>query len=255
MLNRPPFWLAVVAAAAVGLSACGGGSGKTVTGTSSTSTTLTTTSASPSSTPTKIATVSPTTGPRKVAEIKSALLELNDLPSGYAIEPASAGGADGSVSSKDKACAPLVKLTNVKTAPGSMSSASVAFSGGQGGPFVDESVDSMGSAASVQALQASFKSAVAACQKLIITIPGQGTSTVQIAQVSAPKFGEHTFAARMTATGGALRGLEITQVVAGVKDVLLSITYLGAQPEDVDGATEAAVTKAVTVLGGAKTGA
>jgi len=149
----------------------------------------------------------------------------------------------------------LVKLINVKTAPGSKSSASIAFSGGQDGPFVDESIDALGSADAVQALQASFKSAVAACHKLTITIPGQGSSTMNVAEVSAPKFGDHAFAARMTATGRPLEGLEITQVTAGVKDVVVSLTFLAALPEDIDSGTESAVGKAEVVLGRATAGA
>ena len=249
MLNRTPLWITAVAAAAVGLSACAGGSGKTAT-------TPSTPNASASSTPTTPPTTGSTSRPRKVVELKAALLELTDLPSGYAIEPAGTSDeGDGSASSKDQACAPLVKLINGKTAPGSKSSASVAFSGGQDGPFVDESIDALGSADAVQALQGSFKSAVAACPKLTITIPGQGSSTMNVAEVSAPKFGDHTFAARMTATGGPLEGLEITQVTAGVKDVVVSITFLAAFPEDIDSGTESAVGKAEVVLGRATAGA
>jgi hypothetical protein len=249
MLNRPPLWITAVAAVAVGLSACTGGSGTTAT-------TLSATKASTSSTPTTPSTTVPTSGPRDFAELKSALLELNDLPSGYAIEPAGAGGGtDGSASSKDRACAPLVTLTNLKTAPGSKSSAKVRFSGGQDGPFVDESIDALGSAEAVAALQASLKSAVAACRQLTITIPGQGSSAMKVAEVSAPKFGDHPFAARFTATGGPLAGLEITQVTAGVKDVVVSITFVAAIPEDVDGGTQAAVGKAKDVLGGTTAGA
>lgn len=251
MLNRTPLWVTAVAAVAVGLTACAGGSGKTATAPSSS-----TPNASASSTPKTPHTTGSPVRLRKVVELKAALLALTDLPSGYAIEPASTGDeGDGSASSKDQACAPLVKLINGKTAPGSTSSASVAFSGGQDGPFVDESIDALGSADAVKGLQVSFESAVAACQKLTITIPGQGSSTMNVAEVSAPKFGDHTFAARMTATGGPLEGLEITQVTAGVKDVVVSLTFLASFPEDIDSGTESAVGKAEVVLGRATAGA
>ena len=249
MLNRPPLWIVITAVTALasGLSACGGGAGKAATTPSS--------SATSASRPTTTSTASSTTnqaGPRTVAELKSALLALDDLPTGFAIEAAGgSGGDDGSSSSKDPKCAPLVKLVNAKTAPGSRAAAAVSFSGGQDGPFVDESIDALDSAEAVGALQASFKSAVAACPKLVITIPGQGSSTMKVAEVSAPKFGEHPFAARLTATGGSLEGLEITQVTAGVKDVVVSVTFVAAVPEDVDGGAEAAVGKAEDVLGAA----
>ena len=195
-------------------------------------------------------------GPRTVVELKAALLALDDLPSGFAIEPAGGSGDDGgSARSKDPKCAPLVKLINAKKAPGSKASANVSLSGGQDGPFIDESIDALASADAVEALQASFKTAVAACRQLIITIPGQGSSTMKVAEVSAPKFGDHTLAARLTAAGGPLDGLEITQVIAGVQDAVLSMTFVAAFPEDVDGGTEAAVGKAADVLGGASPGA
>jgi len=180
---------------------------------------------------------------------------LTDLPSGFEIAPAGGSDDGGSTKSKDPKCAPLVELTNANKAPGSKASASVSFSGGQDGPFIDESIDALGSEDAVEALQASFKSAVAACRQLTVTIPGQGSSAMKVAEVSAPRFGDHPFAVRMTATGGPLDGLEITQVIAGASDVILSITFIMALPEEVDGATEAAVGKADDVLGGAAAGA
>jgi hypothetical protein len=250
MLKRPPLWITVVAALAVGLSACGGGSDKAKT---------TPPPATSASTPAQATTTSPTTanaGPRTVAELKDALLALDDMPSGFAVEPS--GGsetADVKASSKDPKCAPLVKLSNAKTAPGSKASASVSFSGGQDGPFIDESIDALGSVEAVDALQASIKAAVAACRQLTITIRGQGSSTMKVAEVSAPKFGDHAFAARMTATTGPLNGLEIMQVTAGVKDVVVALNFVAANPDDVDGGTEAAVGKTEDVLGGSSPGA
>jgi len=101
MLNRPPLWIVITAVTALasGLSACGGGAGKAATTPSS--------SATSASRPTTTSTASSTTnqaGPRTVAELKSALLALDDLPTGFAIEAAGgSGGDDGSSSSKDPA--------------------------------------------------------------------------------------------------------------------------------------------------------
>jgi hypothetical protein len=184
------------------------------------------------------------------------LLELGDLPTGFAIEPAGGGGdSGGATSSKDARCAALVKLVNAKTAPGSKASAAVSFSGGQDGPFVDESIDALGSVDVVAGLTTSFRSSVADCKQLTVAIPGQGSSAMTVAEVSAPKFGEHTFAARLTAAGGPLAGLEIIQVIAGVKDVIVSLTFVAAVAEDVDSGTEAAVGKAEDVLVAAAPGA
>jgi hypothetical protein len=249
MLNRPLLYVTTVAAVAVGLSACTVGSGTTATTPSGTNTTTSSTS-SPPATPTS---TSATSGPRDVVELKSALLELTDLPSGFAIDPSADGGAgSGPVSSKDPKCAALVKLSNSKTAPGSRGSAEASFSAGQDGPFIDESIDAMGSADAARPLQASIKSAVATCRELIITIPGQGSSTMKVVEVSAPKFGDSPVATRMTASDGPLAGLEITQVVTGVNDVIVSLNFLAAAADDVDGATQAAIGKAQAVLGVAK---
>ena len=244
MLNRTPLWITAIAAAAVGLSACGGGAGTTVTSPSPSSTTSASApTPTPSTTPTRSA-------PRTGAEIKSALLGLKDLPSGFEADPsAESGNDDPASSSKDPKCAPLVKLTNAKTAPGSKASAKIAFSGGQDGPAVEESIDALGSAGDVKALQASFRSAVAACPVLTLTIPGVGSAKLKVAEVSAPADGEDTFAVRMTATGGPLDGMEITQVTAGVLDAIVALTFMGALPDDVDLLTEAAVAKAEDVLG------
>jgi hypothetical protein len=246
MLNRKPLGIAAIAAAAVGLSACGdGGSVPPVTSPSPSSTVTT-------SSPATTSTASPTpTGlpERAMTEVKSALLTLTDLPSGFEIEPASGGGDDGSASSTDPKCAPLVKLKNAQTAPGSRASAKIAFSGGQSGPMFEELIDALDSAGAVRALQASFKSAVAACQQLTVTIPGQGTSRLKVAEVSAPLEGKNTFAIRMTATGGPSNGVEVTRVMAGVMGAIVSLTFVAALPDEVDRMTEDAVRKAEGILG------
>jgi len=59
----------------------------------------------------------------------------------------------------------------------------------------------------------------------------------------------------MTATTGPLNGLEIMQVTAGVKDVVVALNFVAANPDDVDGGTEAAVGKTEDVLGGSSPGA
>jgi hypothetical protein len=252
MLKRPPLWTTAVAAVAVGLSACGGGSVSTATTPPAPSTTR-------ASTPTATSPTTATTtksGARTVAQLKSALLGLKDLPSGFVLQPAGGSGSDGgAASSKDSGCAPWVKLSNAKTAPGSKASSTVAFSGGQDGADIEESIDALGSVGAVKAFQASFKSAVAACRQLTVTVPGQGTAKVKVAEMSAPLYGTDAFAARMTVTGGPMDGLEITQLATGVEDVLVSLTFIAAQPGDLDGATGAAVGKAQEVLRGPTAGA
>ncbi|MFD7161414.1 hypothetical protein ACFV9C_42985 [Kribbella sp. NPDC059898] len=75
------------------------------------------------------------------------LLALAELPAGFSIDKDDSGdgGADVSVSSMDARCARLVALTNADHPPGSKASANRSYSAGAQGPFIDESLDPMGS--------------------------------------------------------------------------------------------------------------
>jgi hypothetical protein len=114
MSIRPPIWIAAFAAVVVGVSACAGGSGKTAATSSLPGATGPTRSVRPTN---PVVTAQP--GPRTAVDLKSALLELKDLPPGFAITPAAAGGDDsGAVSSKDPKCAAMVNLTQSRSPSG-----------------------------------------------------------------------------------------------------------------------------------------
>ncbi|HET6743513.1 MAG TPA: hypothetical protein VFH76_31455, partial [Kribbella sp.] len=186
---------------------------------------------------------------RTAAELTKALLVLTDLPAGFSIDKDT--GDDGpavTVSSKDSRCARLVALTNADNPPGSKSSAARSYSAGAQGPFIDESLDWMGSTTAVAALQRSFQKAVASCRTMSLSIPGEGRSPISVSQVSAPKAGTNPVAVRFSATGGPLDGLEVTMVTTGIDDVVLAVTVVAGAPEDIDGATTIAATKAKTAL-------
>jgi hypothetical protein len=185
---------------------------------------------------------------RTVAELKKALLSLEDVPSGFAVDPPSADTGVGA-SSKDPKCAAFVRFSNAAHAPGSTASADISFSGGQDGPGVQESIDALGTAARVAALQASYKASIAACRAVNVSVPGAGAAAVRVQAVSPPAYGKHPLAARMTFTTGALKGMEINLVTTGVGDTVVAMTFVGTPPEDVDAATSVAVEKATQVLG------
>ncbi|MFG1905636.1 hypothetical protein [Kribbella sp. NPDC048928] len=260
MLNplRP---VAIAGAALVlTLAGCSGGSGKgsaapsasssvTTSTTSTTPTLASTTSATPAATPTVAPSTPAPKAVRTAAELTKALLVLTDLPAGFSIDKDTADdGPAVTVSSKDSRCARLVALTNADNPPGSKSSAARSYSGGAQGPFIDESLDWMGSTTAVAALQRSFQKAVASCRTMSLTIPGEGRSPISVSQVSAPKAGTNPFAVRFSATGGPLDGLEVTMVTTGVDDVVLAVTVVAGAPEDIDGATTIAATKAKAAL-------
>lgn len=236
--------LAVAAALSLSLTACGDDKPSGSPTPSATPVSSTPTAPTPSPTPTP-------TGPvkRTDAELTKALLELKDLPSGFALEPNDpddeGGGTFSSTSSK---CKTLVKYLNADEAPGAKASAVRSFAGGQEGPYIDFSLDALGTSKAAGALQLSFKQAVTACKKITLRIPGQGSSPMEVEEISAPQFGEDPLAFRLTGLSGALEGLEFTAAITGVNDVLLSVFILAGQPGELDGATEAAYSKARTVL-------
>ncbi|WP_328992827.1 hypothetical protein OG394_01075 [Kribbella sp. NBC_01245] len=247
--------LVAVAALPLALTACSGSEpGSAPTPSVTPSATPTTTPSTPSITPTPTQPSAP--GPRTAAQLTKALLELKDLPSGFSVEPDEAAAEDDvKLSSKDARCARLVALMNTDNPPGSKASAGRSFSGGQDGPYIDVSLDAMGSTQAVTALQKSFKTAIGACRTITLTVPGEGSSPMQVREVSAPVAGQNPVAVRFTATGGGLEGFELTMVTTGVNDVVMALTFVGALPQEIDGATGGAVAKATKLLGGAKAGA
>jgi hypothetical protein len=250
MYKIASFPLAALAAFSLTLTACSGGKNTgSSTPTTSAQSSTPATSSTPPGTPISSAPVK-----RTAAELTKALLALSDLPSGFAVEPDDTSGVSGAFSSKDDKCRTLVKYLNANEAPGSKATAARSFSGGQEGPYIDFGLDAMGSSKAVTALQQSFRTAVNTCKKVTLRVSGLGTSPMEVREISAPQFGEHPFAFRLTGTSGPLQGREFTMATTGLNDVVLSVGVLGGQPGELDGAAEAAVTKARKVLGGTKSG-
>ena len=246
----------VTAGLALSLVACGGGSkstGATSPSTAPVSTPASTpTPATSSSAPSNVPTTPAAPAPRTKAELTKALLALADLPPGLAIDPDTSD--DGSrLSSTNSHCATLVKLFNADTAPGAKVSVTRLFSGGQQGPFVEEDLDALSSPAEVTKLLATTRAAIRSCRQVKLTIPGEGTSPMQVSEVAAPKAGTTPVAVRFAATSGPLEGLEVTFAMAGLGDVVLAVNV--DDPTDLEGATTAAAEKATKVLGTAKAGA
>ena len=181
-------------------------------------------------------------------ELTKALLELDDMPSGFS-QPDGGEEVGGRLSSKNAKCARLVALTKANKITGSRATVYRSFSGGPQGPLIEESIDALPSAEAVQVFQASMKSAAASCRTLTLRITGQGSSPMAVREISAPQAGEHPLAIHLTATAGPMEGLEVFLVSTGLNNVVVSMSFLGAAGNDVKGATEAAVDKARTVLG------
>jgi hypothetical protein len=256
-MDKPFRAAACVAVVILALSACAGGSdtSSSASATAPSTPAPATTTSPPATTPSAVPSTPAAKPVRTAAQLTKALLALADLPPGFSLEEDEGGDdADVAVSSKDPRCAKLVAFSNADTPPGSKASAGQSYSGGAQGPFIDESIDAMGSPAAVGALQKSFKQAVAACRTMTLKVPGEGSSPISVREVSAPQAGTDPVAVRFTATSGPLQGFEVTMVTAGVDDVILALTVVNGLAEDIDGATSTAVEKAQDILGDTKSG-
>lgn len=257
LTKRSLISLALTAGLVTTLAACNGDDGKAATSPSaSTSSSAPTPSDTPTptpapSTPPPATTPPPAPKPRTNAELTKALLALADLPAGLAIDN-SPGEDDAKLSSKEAKCKDLVTLFNARPAPGAKAFAERSFTGGQNGPFFDETLDAMGSPAAVTALLTRTRTAIKSCRQAKLTFPGTGSSTMAISEIAAPKVGANPVGARFTAEGGALDGLEVNFLFTGLGDVALGMSFDSA--DGIENALGAAAAKANKVLGTAKTG-
>ncbi|TDD28633.1 hypothetical protein E1218_06615 [Kribbella turkmenica] len=252
MPHRPLTAAVLSVGLAICLTACGDSSGGAAPTPSATPTPAPTASSStPSVVPTTPAAPAPV--PRTEATLTKALLALEDLPAGFAIDSEAQGDDDGTaLSSPDAKCAKLVRYFNADSTPGSKLGVSRGFSGGQDGPFVGETLEAMPSARATTAYLAAVKAAVKACPKAKLTIEGAGSSTVAVTEVRAPEAGTTPVAVRFSAASGPLAGLEVTFAFAALGDVLLTMDF---DTSDIEEPVLDAYAKASKVLGTSTTGA
>lgn len=176
------------------------------------------------------------------------MLGLDDLPPGFE-SLRGHGGEGGKASSPRAQCAALVKLINADSTPGSVVSTGVSFSGGEDGPDIDESLDAMKHAAAADTYVAAYRKAVAGCESVTYSIPKVGSSTLHARRISFAKAGDKSFAARFSATSGALDGFDVIQVEVASHDVVVGLSFYDMDPADAEDATADALDKAQDVLG------
>ncbi|MFI5728572.1 hypothetical protein ACIA49_00515 [Kribbella sp. NPDC051587] len=238
------FPLALAAALTFTLTACGGGDDK-----GSAPQTPPPSSAKPTLTAVT-ATVDPATGlvARSEADLTKGLLELTDLPSGFSREDDAADDGSKPFTTPSSRCKTLVKYLNASEAPGSQATVSRSFSGGQEGPYIDFGFDALGSVPKVASLREKYADAVSSCPKVTMRVEGEGSTTMEVDELTAPAYGTAPFAFKLTGVSGPKRGLEFTALITGVNDVMLSISVLAGDEAVLDAAAEAAATKAQAVL-------
>jgi len=106
----------------------------------------------------------------------------------------------------------------------------------------------------VASLQKRIKTAVADCPSVTLSLKGKGSSTATVRAINPPDVGADPFGIRITATGGALDGMEVTIFSTGIGDTVLSMGFVASFPEDIDAAAEAASEKALAILGTGRSG-
>ena len=231
------------------LAACSGGDSPETTAAPSASASETA-AASPS--PSASASASPTAAavPRTAAQLRKALLTLSDLPAGFQKEKAD-GDDDGGVKavSPKPGCAELVKIMNIDKIPGTVAEVTAGFSGGQAGPFVQESLTALPSASAADGFVTRFRKAVKGCSAVTVAIPGEGKVRVKVAEISFPELGDGTAAVRFSATDPQFEGLEFDLVVVQSADVIVGLTFFGAGGSDAQQFTRTAVDKVQETLG------
>lgn len=177
---------------------------------------------------------------RDAKKLKTALLGVPDLPTGWSVASGRADGAGPSSTTSDPKCTALNEVLNASGPDGSLADAAVDFDGGQDGPFVSQRLDSMGTSKAARGFVSGLRRAAEGCSKITLRVPGQGSSSMVVSEVSPPRVGKAPFVVRLTASGGALDGLEVTFLWAPVDDVLLSLNLINAYPDELDGiATDA----------------
>jgi hypothetical protein len=183
---------------------------------------------------------------RTKGELRKALFVLDDLPPGF--ESAPGDGEAGKASSPRPTCAPLVKLLNAGSTPGALVSTDVSFSGGEDGPDIQESLDAFGRASAANAYVDRFRTAVGNCASVTYSIPGSGTSTLHARRISFTAAGDDSFAARFSATSGALDGFDVIQVGVAAQDVVVGLAFFEMDPADAQDATDGALDKVTHLL-------
>ncbi|NYG05571.1 hypothetical protein BJ986_000058 [Phycicoccus badiiscoriae] len=187
--------------------------------------------------------------PKTAGDLKKALLTLSDLPSGFTLLPDASAKNGPKATSTDPKCAPFVRITNATVTPGTTASAMVSFTAGRAGPVVGESLDTFGSASKAAAFAVAAKSAAAACHGVRLAVPGVGTSSMIVQVVNPPLYGKDPIAVRVTGIDGPLKNVELTMVSTDFGDTAVSLNFIAATRQDVEGATRLAFEKATKLLG------
>jgi hypothetical protein len=212
MTIRPTLGLAIAAAIlpSLALSAC-------AVATSAQSAATATPSASRAA-----ATASPAATQLTSAQLKSRLLMVSDLPSGYGPYPVSDNAPEGS--DKPACVATLNGLSNFSSPSAPVTEASAAFAASQTGPWVLEVVRSYPGDGATAAFIAA-KTVLSGCQAFSVawTSPPQ-TATESVIPTAAPALGDQAWAALVNVTGSTPTTEDLILARAGSSLLALQVS-------------------------------
>lgn len=199
-----------------------------------------TASATPTPTPSRASKVATT------AQLRAALLAVDDMPTGWSTEQDDEDDDD----SFSEGCKPLAALD--EAFEDDTDEPEVLYAQGELGPFVNQAIGSLPSAAEVSKRMAALKAALGKCPSFQYTDDEGDTQKVRIAPVSFPRLGDETLASRLTVEfeGGTL---SMTVLAIRVRNHAMLLTGMsvttvfgGGQltPADLERIARTAVTKA-----------
>jgi hypothetical protein len=179
----------------------------------------------PSPTATNTPTVTPTPRPPTEEELTTALLTLEDLPSGWIIEPGTSEEESGNVEEEGETysflCAELPRRA--------LLTVDKDFQKGDFGPFLTHSMTLYPPGTATDAL-ADIRDAVEACSEYETTLDDGTVATMRVQPMSFAQLGEDRFAVRMTMEDLPFIGvMEFDSVYIVHNDVIMRVmqTALG----------------------------
>lgn len=182
------------------------------------------------------------------AQIKKALLTVDDLPSGWTASPDEDEEDDDSDAETDSASAECKKLMDAMEGDDSTKAfgkGEAEFQGGEWGPFLSQSVSSM-KGDEIEKSMDSFRDAFQACDSFTQTDDEGVKTEFKIADMSFPDLGDDTIALKMSAEAMGIP-VDIPLVVVRVDQnvILLASVGLGEgmSSADLEKVARTAVTK------------
>ncbi len=180
--------------------------------------------------------------------MKSALLVVDELPTGFSDKDWPDGPDGEGLSSSDSRCGNLVKLL-LHPPTGYSAWAGTAFSGGKSGPAFTEELAALGTADAVALAQQRIKAAIAGCAQLTIDDQGDGPVTMLVRVMSSPAVGTAPVGLRLEPTDPKFASYEFSTVFTGIGDSVLIMGFYGAFPQEIEELVHRAAEKANRSLG------